>query len=76
MTSEQIFERFFSGGNCSCHYLVKFSHPDLNPVMLINNNESVTYEGDQYQASSFEYTEPDLEGNGAGLSITGIDNGL
>lgn len=76
MTNLEIFEKLFNGGNYSLPYLIKFTHPEAGVIRLTNNTESIVFEGETYEVSTFTYTEPDLNGDGASLSITGIDNDL
>lgn len=76
MTNTEIYNLLFSGGNYSLPYLIKFEHPIAGTICLINDNQSVTYNGDVYEVSSFSYTEPDSNGDGATLNITGVDNSL
>lgn len=76
MTDAEIFEKLFNGGNFCLPYLLKFVHPEAGTIRLVNNNESVQFDGETYEVSTFTYSEPDLNGDGASLSITGIDNKL
>lgn len=77
MTESQIYNLLFNGGNYSRHYLVKLTHPDIeSPICLVNNNEEVEFDGDIYHISTFNYTKPNLMGEGGSLEITGIDNDL
>lgn len=71
-----IFDKLFNGGRYALPYLVTFSHPAAGDICVINNNESVTYNGKVYSVSSFDYTPPQSDGTGASLTITGIDNEL
>lgn len=75
MTSE-LFDRLFNGGKFSLPYLVKFSHPRAGDIFLVNNNESVEYNGNVYKVSSFDYAPPGSNGDGATLSICDADSGL
>ena len=76
MTEHEIFEKLFNGGNFALPYLVKFTHPDTDTIRLVNNNESVVYNSEEYSTANFTYNEPDNNGDGGSLSIAGIDNGL
>lgn len=76
MTEEEIFNALFSGGNFSLPFLIKFHCDGVGTIRLVNNNESISYLGEVYATGTFSYTRPDNEGNGAKLSITGIDNQL
>lgn len=79
MTDSEIYNLLFCGGNYSLPYLVKF-HCQRNgqemTLRFINNNESVTFLGEYYATSTFSYTQPDGNGSGGKISITGIDNEL
>ena len=76
LTDEEIFDRFFSGGNFALPYLVRFSHPAAGVICIVSDNTAVIHDGETYEPSSFEYTPPDTDGSGASLKITGIDNTL
>lgn len=80
MTENEIFYALFSGGNISLPYLLKFTSDTTsdNPVVLrfVNNNEDIVLDGETFKASTFQYTKPDMSGNGANLSISGNDTGL
>lgn len=78
MTDEEIFYTLFSGGNIALPYLIKFrkNAEDTNPLCFVNDNESVTYDGDTYQISTFNYTQPNNKGENGSLEITGIENDL
>lgn len=75
-TEEELFEKFFNGGNFTLPFLIKFSCPEIRPICLVNDNVEITYLGHTYKPSTFEYSPPDLMGNGASLKISGIDNDL
>lgn len=72
MTTEEVFEKLFNGGNFGLPYLIKFSHPDLEAIRLVNNNENILFNGEVYAASSFTYTPPSNNGTGAHLSISSL----
>lgn len=74
MTTAELFNALFQGGNFSKHWLIKLSHPTAGTLRYINNNESVTYNNEEYIASNFDYTPPDMNGEGAELVICIIDN--
>lgn len=76
MTSEDVFKLLFGGGNVTLPYLIEFSHPSLDSILLVNNTEDIVFDGKTYKASSFEYEEPDNQGDGGTLNISGIDNDL
>lgn len=77
MNESEILYYLFNGGNVRIRYLIKFTNTDSGEVIrLVNDNVSVSYEGEVYQISSFEYKEPDMYGSGASLEIGGIDNDL
>lgn len=71
-----IFDKLFSGGRFALPYLVRFYHEVAGEICVINNNEAVEYDGKHYAVSSFDYTPPGDDGNGATLTITGVDNNL
>ena len=74
ITDAELFDKFFSGGHYALPYLIKLSHPTAGTVRLVNNNESVLFDGDNYEACAFDYTPPDMTGGSASLKVTGIDN--
>lgn len=76
LTTREIYNLLFSGGNISRHYLIELSHPSAGNIRLVNNNEEITYLGKTYKVSSFDYTPPDKKGTGASLNITTVDNDL
>lgn len=76
MTEPEIFNRLFSGGRFSLPYLIKFTHPTAGTIRLVNNNQSVELEGEQYEVSTFLYTEPNNKGEAGTLEITAVDNTL
>lgn len=74
MTDSQIFDLLFAGGKHTLPYLLKFSHPDLDAVCLVNNNEDIEFEGVTYQTATFSYTQPEYDGTGGSLNISSIPN--
>lgn len=76
MTDNELFNRFFSGGFYSLHYLLEFSCANYDTIRLVNNTENVTYNGKTYTAAGFEYTPADSQGKGAQLKISGAENSL
>ena len=76
MTEHEIFNHLFSGGRFALPYLIKFSHPTAGTIRLVNNNQSVQFEGEQYEVSTFLYTEPNNKGEAGTLEITAVDNTL
>lgn len=74
MTDAEIFNLLFSGGKISLPYLLKFSHETAGEVLLVNNNEDIRYNGELYEAASFDYIPPSLDGSGASLNITSLPN--
>lgn len=76
MTEHELFDRFFNGGKFSLPYLIRLYHPKSGTIRLVNNNESVWFRNELYEASSFEYTPGGTDGKGASLKVTGIDNTL
>lgn len=76
MTDNELFNRFFSGGFYSLHYLLEFSCSGYDTIRLVNNTENVTYNGKTYTAAGFEYTPADSQGKGAQLKISGAENSL
>lgn len=77
MKEDEIFYQLFHGGNFSLPYLLKFTNIETGEkICLINDNKSVEFEGDIYEISTFQYTQPDLMGDGASLEISAIDNEL
>lgn len=76
MTDAELFDTFFNGGKFSLPYLIRFYHPRIGTIRLVNNNEAVILNGETFEPSSFEYIPPDVTGKGASLKITGIDNDL
>lgn len=69
MTEAQIFEKLYNGGNYSLPYLIKFEHETAGVIRLVNNNVSIEFEGEIYEASTFDYTPPNNDGTGASLKI-------
>lgn len=76
MNEKELFNRFFSGGFYSLHYLLEFSCTNFETLYFVNNSENVSFNEKTYIATGFEYTPPDSQGKGASLKITGIDNNL
>ena len=74
MTNSEIYNLLFNGGNYSKHYLIEFSHPDLETIRLVNNNEDVTLEGKTFKAANFSYNRPNSDGEGGTLEINSFDN--
>lgn len=74
MTSSQIFNMLFNGGNFSKQFLIKLSHPTAGTLRFVNNNEAVSYNGASYSPANFDYTPPDSQGSGATLEIGIADN--
>ena len=74
MTSSQIFNLLFNGGNFAKQFLIKLSHPTAGTLRFVNNNESVTYDGATFTPANFNYTQPDSQGAGASLEIGIADN--
>ena len=74
MTSSQIFNLLFNGGNFAKQSLIKLSHPTAGTLRFVNNNESVTYDGATFTPANFNYTQPDSQGAGASLEIGIADN--
>lgn len=72
MTESQIFEKLFNGGNFALPYLIKFTHPNADPIRLVNNNENIVFEGETFNASSFDYSPPSPDGTGASLNISSL----
>lgn len=77
MTQNEVFNALQRGGAFSLPYLIKMYHPDFGALYFVNNNESITYNGVTYNASTFKYTRPQTIGgvlkNGV-LEITAIQN--
>lgn len=73
MSTAELFNKLFNGGNFGLHYLIKFIHGDT-VIRLINDNKSVEFGGETYSISSFDYNPPDNTGNGGTLSITADDD--
>lgn len=73
MTREEMFYKFFEGGNFSCHYLLKFELGN-SVIRLCDNNKDIVFDGETYLATSLEFTPPDTTGAGASLKITLIEN--
>lgn len=74
MTDAQIFDRLFNGGNYCDKYMLRFSHNEAGNIYLINDNQNLTYDGNLYLASSFEYHSPDSNGDGGQLTIHTNEN--
>lgn len=75
MTSNEVFNKLFNGGKFTLPYLIKFTEGS-KVVRLVNDNQDVTFNGEKYSASTFEYTPPDNYGEGGSLEVTAIDNDL
>lgn len=73
MNNNKIFNTLFNGGNITLPYLIEIKNSSQT-IRLVNSNKPVQYGGKTYGVSSFEYTEPDINGNGGSLSLTSIDN--
>lgn len=69
MTDNEIFNYLYGGGTYSLPFLLKFSHDSAGKILLVNNNEDVTYNDETYSAADFEYTPPSNTGSGGSLSI-------
>lgn len=57
--------------------LLEIDHPDMAaPIRVVNNNENIVYDGNEYLATSFRFTPPAQEGNelrDASVSISNVD---
>lgn len=76
LTDNEIFNRYFNGGNYALPFLLKFSCPGCNSLYFVNNTEDIVFEGKRYIRAGFEYMPPDSTGNGASLRIGGNGTGL
>lgn len=76
MTANEIFYYLFGGGKYSLPYLVKFTCPGIDDILLVNSKTGVTFNGETYRASTFSYTEPDLKCKGGSLKVEFISNNL
>lgn len=78
MTDAEIFHKLFTGGNYSLPYLIEFALNDGTETVyrFVNNNQNIIYDEKTFVASTFEYTQPDMTGQGASLTISGYDNNL
>lgn len=76
MTEKEMFHLLFNGGNFSLPYLITINNDKGDNYYFVNNNEDVSFEGVTYKASNFEYIEPDINGGGGNLTISGIGNTL
>lgn len=74
MTSSQIFNLLFNGGNYAKQFLIKLSHPTAGTLRFVNNNEAVSYDSQTFNPANFDYTPPDSQGLGASLEIGIADN--
>lgn len=74
MTTAEIYNLLFNGGNYSKPYLIKLSHPDMASIRLVNNNENILFEDQVFKASTFQYIQPNNKGDSGSLEITSIDN--
>jgi len=74
MTTRQIYNLLFNGGNFSKHYLIELSHPTAGTLRLVNNNEAISWGGKTFKVSTFDYTPPNNKGSGGSLEITSADN--
>ncbi len=74
MTDSEIFNSLFGGGNYTLPFMLKFSHPDLDSICVVNNNQSIEYNGEIYIASDFSYTQPENNGTGGTLNISSQPN--
>lgn len=74
MTSSQIFNLLFNGGNFTKQFLIKLTHPTAGTLRFVNNNESVSYDDATFAPANFDYTPPDSQGAGASLEIGIADN--
>lgn len=76
MTENELFEKYLQGGNYALPYLLEFSTPDYDTLRFAGTNEDIEYNGNTYEAASFEYTPPDTQGSGGNLKISGLGNKL
>lgn len=76
MTENELFQRYLMGGNYALPYLLQFSTPNYDTLYFVGTNEDVEYDGNTYEAASFEYSPPDLQGKGGSLKISGLSNEL
>lgn len=77
MNESEIFYYLFSGGNFALPYLIKFTNIDSGEkICLTNDNKSHEFNNEIFEISTFNYIEPDNQGNGASLEISAIDNEL
>lgn len=76
MNDTQVFNNLFNGGSFTLPYLLKFTCDNLESILLVNDNKDFEYNGETYNASSFDYTPPDNQGSGATLTISGAENNL
>lgn len=77
MTENEVFNALHRGGAYSLPYLIRMYHPTHGALYFVNNNESVTYNGVTYNASTFKYTKPQTMGGvlkSGSLEITAINN--
>lgn len=78
MTQSEIYNRLYRGGAFALPFLIRIT-VDGNAFYYVNNNEDVTYDGNVYEATTFEYTRPKSAGgymDGGQLAITSIDNDI
>lgn len=79
MNENEIYNALHRGGAFSLPYLMKLEHPTHGALYFVNNNVSITYNGNTYAASTFKYNQPKTIGgvlkNGS-LEITAIDNNI
>lgn len=69
MTESKIFERLFNGGRYALPYLIKIEHETVGTLRFTNDNVDIEFNGETYNASTFDYNPPNLDGTGATLNI-------
>lgn len=70
MTDSEIFEKLYNGGLFNLPLLIKFTHSTAGVVRLTNDNVKITYKGEEYLPATFDYYQPDSNGEGASLNIS------
>lgn len=76
MTENELFQRYIQGGAYSLPYLLEFSSPEYGVLRFAGTNENIEFEGNTYEAASFEYSPPDTQGKGGTLKISALGNSL
>lgn len=79
MTTNELYAAFIHGGKYSLPWLITLSQDDVGTIRLVNNNEDVEYDGETYQASTFDYQRPTAVGgtlSGGTLAISSVDSGV